>query len=158
MVIKKEILLMSLIFQMLFIKLSYLVNQEVFITLRNQLEISKIEESKERLFINILDKPGVAAKIFYPLSKNNINVDMIVQNISQDGISANLTFTVQSNEIRIAKSLLEKNQLKINYKSITSDSNVAKVSVIGMGMKSQSGVAQKMFQTLADNKINILKL
>ena len=83
---------------------------------------------------------------------------MIVQNTSQDGISANMTFTVQTNEMDIAKNLLEKSKLNIDYKSITTDSNVAKVSVIGVGMKSQSGVAQKMFQTLADHKINILAI
>ena len=104
------------------------------------------------------DKPGISATIFGILSNHKINVDMIVQNTSQDGISANMTFTVQTNEMDIAKSLLEKSKLKIDYKSITTDSNVAKVSVIGVGMKSQSGVAQKMFQTLADHKINILAI
>ena len=83
---------------------------------------------------------------------------MIVQNISQDGTSANITFTVQSDEMNRSKNLLEESQLKIEYKSITNESKVAKVSVIGMGMKSQSGVAQKMFQTLADKKINILAI
>ena len=116
-----------------------------------------INESKITIS-GVPDKPGIAATIFGILSKSNIDVDMIVQNISQDGISANLTFTVQSNEMSIAKRLLEKSKLEINYKSITTNSKVAMVSVIGMGMKSQSGVAQKMFQTLADKKINILAI
>jgi len=116
-----------------------------------------INESKITIS-GVPDKPGISATIFGILSKHNINVDMILQNISQDGITANLTFTVQSNEMDIAKRLLEKSKLEIKFKSLTSDSNVAKISVIGMGMKSQSGVAQKMFQTLADNKINILAI
>ena len=104
------------------------------------------------------DKPGIAATIFGILSKNNINVDMIVQNISQDGVSANLTFTVQSNDMEISKRLLEKNHKEISFKTISTDSEVSKISVIGMGMMSQSGVAEKMFKTLANKKINILAI
>ena len=83
---------------------------------------------------------------------------MIVQNISQDGISANLTFTVKNNDMGISKDLLEKNSDEIIYKQISTDSEVAKVSIIGVGMMSQSGVAEKMFQTLADQQINILAI
>ena len=104
----------------------------------------------------IPDKPGISAKIFGLMANNNINVDMIVQNISQDGISANITFTVPNNEINFAKSTLQKNLKNINYKSLSTNEKVSKISVIGMGMMSQSGVAQKMFKTLADNAINIL--
>ena len=103
--------------------------------------VSGVSYSKNEAKVTISgvpDVPGISAQIFGVLSDNNINVDMIVQNTSQDGISANLTFTVQTNEMDIAKSLLEKSKLKIDYKSITTDSNVAKVSVIGVGMKSQS--------------------
>ena len=96
--------------------------------------------------------------LFGILSKNNINVDMIVQNISQDGVSANLTFTVQSNDMKISKKLLEKNHKEISFKMISSDSEVSKISVVGIGMKSQSGVAEKMFRTLANKKINILAI
>ncbi len=123
--------------------------------------VSGISYSKNESKISISgvpDKPGISAKIFGILSQNNINVDMIVQNISQDGINANLTFTVESRDMSVAKKLLETNNLGIDFKSIISDDNVAKISVIGLGMKSQSGVAQKMFQTLADNKINILAI
>ena len=83
---------------------------------------------------------------------------MIVQNISQDGISANLTFTVLNKDMKISKNLLEKNSEKILYKQLSTNSEVAKISVIGMGMMSQSGVAEKMFQTLADQQINILAI
>ena len=106
----------------------------------------------------IADKPGISATIFGLLANNNINVDMIVQNTSQDGVTANITFTVPNSEIHNAKKILEENQNLINFKSIETDSNISKISVIGMGMMSQSGVAKKMFTTLADNSINILAI
>ena len=106
----------------------------------------------------IADKPGISATIFGLLANNNINVDMIVQNTSQDGVTANITFTVPNSEIHNAKNILEENQNLIDFKSIETDSNISKISVIGMGMMSQSGVAKKMFTTLADNSINILAI
>ncbi len=106
----------------------------------------------------IADKPGISATIFGLLANNNINVDMIVQNTSQDGVTANITFTVPNSDIHNAKKILEENQNLINFKSIESDSNISKISVIGMGMMSQSGVAKKMFTTLAHNSINILAI
>ena len=104
------------------------------------------------------DIPGISAKIFGSLADNNINVDMIVQNISQDGITANLTFTIQENEMDLAKQIIEANKPSIKYTSLSTNANVSKISVIGVGMKSQSGVAQKMFQTLANKHINILAI
>ncbi len=106
----------------------------------------------------IADKPGISATIFGLLANSNINVDMIVQNTSQDGITANITFTVPNSEMHNAKKILEENQNLIDFKSIETDSNISKISVIGMGMMSQSGVAKKMFTTLADNSINILAI
>ena len=106
----------------------------------------------------IADKPGISATIFGLLANNNINVDMIVQNTSQDGVTANITFTVPNSEIHNTKKLLEDNQNLIDFKSIETDTNISKISVIGMGMMSQSGVAKKMFTTLADNSINILAI
>ena len=106
----------------------------------------------------IADKPGISATIFGLLANNNINVDMIVQNTSQDGVKANITFTVPNSEIQNAKKLLEENQNLIEFKSIQADMNISKISVIGMGMMSQSGVAKKMFTTLAENSINILAI
>ena len=146
--------------------LSSLTNQEgTFIVNEKKLiekeVVSGVSYSKDESKITISgipDKPGIAAKIFRILSRNNINIDMIVQNISQDGISANLTFTVQNKDMKISKNLLEKNSEKILYKQLSTDSEVAKISVIGMGMMSQSGVAEKMFQTLADQQINILAI
>lgn len=106
----------------------------------------------------IPDLPGIAANIFGNLSENDINVDMIVQNISQDGIKANLTFTVQAKEINSVKNILENNKSIIQYNSFSTDDQVSKISVIGVGMKSQTGVAQKMFETLANNGINIMAI
>ena len=146
--------------------LSSLINQEgTFIVNEKKLiekeVVSGVSYSKDESKITISgipDKPGIAAKIFRILSRNNINIDMIVQNISQDGISANLTFTVLNKDMKISKNLLEKNSEKILYKQLSINSEVAKISVIGMGMMSQSGVAEKMFQTLADQQINILAI
>ncbi len=114
-------------------------------------------ESKVSLS-GIPDKPGLSAKIFGLLASKNINVDMIVQNISQDGISANITFTVPNNDINFTKKILENNKNEINYNSLKTDEKVSKISVIGMGMMSQTGVAQKMFKTLGNNSINILAI
>ena len=83
---------------------------------------------------------------------------MIVQNISQDGILANITFTINQKDYDLTKSVLENNNNELDYKSLSLDKNVAKISVIGMGMMSQSGVAEKMFKTLAKNAINILAI
>ena len=104
------------------------------------------------------DVPGISAKIFGVLSDNNINVDMIVQNISQDGIKANMTFTVQVNDMNLVRRLIEENKSIIKYDSLSTNADVSKISVIGVGMKSQSGVAQKMFQTLASKHMNILAI
>ena len=106
----------------------------------------------------ILDKPGISAKIFSLMTENNINVDMIVQNISQDGIFANITFTINQKDYDLTKSVLENSNNVLDYKSLSLDKNVAKISVIGMGMMSQSGVAEKMFKTLAKKGINILAI
>ena len=123
--------------------------------------VSGVSYSKNESKITISgipDKPGISAKIFGLLANKNINVDMIVQNISQDGINANITFTIPNNEVNYAKEILENNLGNINFKSLKTDENVSKISVIGMGMMSQSGVAKKMFETLANMSINILAI
>ena len=104
------------------------------------------------------DIPGISAKIFGALADNDINVDMIVQNISQDGITANMTFTVHDKDMDLAKQIIEANKPSIKYTSLSTNANVSKISVIGVGMKSQSGVAKKMFETLANKHINILAI
>jgi aspartate kinase len=100
------------------------------------------------------DRPGVAAAIFGPLADANINVDMIVQNVSEDG-TTDLTFTVTKGELDRAVDLLGKHQSELGYAQLKADPNVVKVSVIGVGMRSHAGVAQKMFSVLAEKGINI---
>jgi aspartate kinase len=123
--------------------------------------VSGVSYSKNEAKVTIsgiLDKPGISAIIFSLMTENNINVDMIVQNISQDGISANITFTINQKDYDLTKSVLKNSNNVLKYKSLLLDKNVAKISVVGMGMMSQSGVAEKMFKTLAKNAINILAI
>jgi len=103
----------------------------------------------------ISDQPGVAAAIFGPLADAGINVDMIVQNVSPDGRKTDLTFTCSRTEFPRAMAAIEASADKIGYKDVTSDATVAKVSVIGIGMRAHPGVAQTMFRTLSDKGINI---
>ncbi len=112
------------------------------------------DEAKITL-IGVPDRPGVAAGIFGPLTDGNINVDMIVQNVSADGTTTDLTFTVAKADFERALGALEQRREDLGYKQIISDNNVVKVSVIGVGMRSHAGVAQKMFSTLAEKGINI---
>jgi aspartate kinase len=101
------------------------------------------------------DKPGVAALVFGALADAHVNVDMIVQNVSEDGNSTDLTFTVGRNDLDAAMSVLEKLREQVNCKAIVPDPNVVKVSIVGMGMRSHAGVAQTMFSALAEKGINI---
>lgn len=112
------------------------------------------DEAKVTL-VGVADQPGVAAAIFGPLTDNAVNVDMIVQNVSEDGKSTDMTFTVGKADLARAVKVLEDAQSGLNYKRIVSDANVVKVSVIGVGMRSHAGVAQRMFKALADKGINI---
>ena len=114
-------------------------------------------ESKITL-TGIPDQPGISAQIFGVLADKNINVDMIVQNISQDGVSANITFTVPNIDLYNAENILKNDLNHLNFKDLDTNKNVSKISVVGMGMMSQSGVAKKMFKTLANNSINILAI
>ena len=108
--------------------------------------------------VGVVDKPGVAADIFEPIGKNNINIDMVIQNTSLDGKKANITFTIKREDLNKTLSIIEKNKQKINYNKITHDDKLAKISIIGAGMISESGVTHKMFRSLADEKINILAI
>ena len=106
----------------------------------------------------VVDKPGVAADVFEPIGKNNINIDMVIQNTSLDGKKANITFTIKREDLKKTLSLIEKNKEKLNYNKITHDDKLAKVSIIGAGMIASPGVTHKMFRSLADEKINILAI
>ena len=103
------------------------------------------------------DKPGVAANIFEPLSKAQINVDMVIQNISSDQKTTDITFTVKRDDVSKTKEIL-KNNSKINYKEIIQNNKVAKVSIVGAGMVSTPGVTYRMFRALSSEEINILAI
>jgi aspartate kinase len=104
---------------------------------------------------HVADKPGVAAAIFGPLADASINVDMIVQNVSEDGRTTDMTFTVTRADLERAVKVLRDAGKKLGFEAIKPDPNVVKVSVIGVGMRSHAGVALTMFRTLADKGINI---
>jgi aspartate kinase len=111
------------------------------------------DEAKVTL-VRVPDRPGVAAAIFGPLSDSAINVDMIVQNIAEDG-TTDLTFTVTKADLARTVKTLEERRGELKFKELKPDPNVVKISVIGVGMRSHAGVAQMMFQTLAEKGINI---
>ena len=112
------------------------------------------DEAKITL-VKVADKPGVAAAIFGPLADASINVDMIVQNVSADGKATDLTFTVTKGDLERAVETVEAKKKELGYQDLLSDPDVVKISVIGVGMRSHAGVAQRMFKTLAENGINI---
>jgi aspartate kinase len=119
--------------------------------------VSGIAYSREEAKITVAgvaDRPGIAAAIFGPLADAAINVDMIVQNVSEDG-RTDLTFTVTKADLDRAVAVLEQEKGKIGFTALQPDSDVVKISVIGVGMRSHAGVAKQMFQTLADRGINI---
>lgn len=111
------------------------------------------DEAKITLF-RVPDRPGVAAKIFQALADANVNVDMIIQNKTQTN-STDISFTVYKNELAKAIKVVQGNARKLGIKDIVCDENIAKVSIVGIGMRSHSGVASKMFSTLAKHKVNI---
>ena len=120
--------------------------------------VSGIVFSKNDSKITLLgvpDKPGVAAKIFGSLARQDINVDMIVQNISVDGKFSDLTFTVSENDLFRAKKSINKIKKEVGIKNILPDSKVAKLSIVGIGMRTNAGIAEEMFKALAKEKINI---
>ena len=112
------------------------------------------DEAKITL-IKVSDRPGAAARIFGPLADASVNVDMIVQNVSDDGKATDLTFTVTRSDLDRAIEILNQNKRDLGFEGISSDRNVVKVSVIGVGMRSHAGVAQRMFECLGDEGVNI---
>ena len=107
--------------------------------------------------VGVEDRPGVAANIFEPLSKAQINVDMVIQNISSDQKTTDITFTVKRDDVSKTKQILKDNK-NIKYKEIIQNDKVAKVSIVGAGMVSTPGVTYRMFRALADENINILAI
>ena len=116
--------------------------------------ISSTENDSKITLLGVKDRPGIAASIFKPLSKNSINVDMVVQNISSNGKETDLTFTIKSYDLVKTKKIIKNNKF-ISFKKMIFDTNVSKVSIIGVGMVTTPGVTFRMFQALAKQKINI---
>lgn len=122
-----------------------------------QQTVSGIAYSRDEAKITLRrvpDRPGIAAAIFGPLAEKNVNVDMIVQNVSADG-TTDLTFTVGKADLPRAQAALDATRSQVGYVEILTDPDVAKVSVVGVGMRSHAGVASTMFRALADKAINI---
>ena len=120
--------------------------------------VSGIAYSKDEAQISlrrVADKPGVAAAVFGPLAAANINVDMIVQNVSEDGTLTDMTFTVPTADYERSRQVLERSREQIGYRAVQGSTDVAKVSVIGIGMRSHAGVAADCFKALASKGINI---
>ena len=121
--------------------------------------VSGVTYSRDEAKITLLqvpDRPGVAAAIFGPLSDANVNVDMIVQNVSENGKATDLTFTVSRGELGRALEVLEACKSELGFSLAVPDAHVVKVSVVGVGMRSHAGVAKRMFSALAEHNINIL--
>ena len=117
--------------------------------------ITSTQNESKVTIAGVKDKPGVAASIFKPLSLNNINVDMVVQNISLNGKETDLTFTIKTDDIKKTQKLIRNNK-KISYRKLSYDNNVSKVSIIGVGMITTPGITYRMFQALAKKRINIM--
>ncbi|MGH1419184.1 MAG: aspartate kinase [Hyphomicrobiaceae bacterium] len=120
--------------------------------------IAYAKDEAKVTILNVEDKPGVAARIFGPLAEANINVDMIVQNVTPDGAHTDMTFTVPAGELQRALSVLDGARKDIGNCEITSSDDVAKVSIIGIGMRSHAGVAARMFAALSEKGINIIAI
>ena len=143
------------------VKSSFIKRPGTLITKRSNIVNNKIvtgisstqNDSKVSL-IGVKDEPGVAASIFKPLSKNLINVDMVVQNISANGKETDLTFTIKAEDLKKTKKIIELNK-NIRFRKLLLKKDVSKISVIGVGMITTPGVTFRMFQTLANKRINI---
>ena len=132
-----------------------LVNEEEIVEQKRITGIAYSRDDARVTLTGVPDKPGVAASVFGPLAAANINVDMIIQNIDEVGRVTDMTFTIGKGDFERAIAVLEKAKATLNYKEMTTDKNVAKISVVGVGMRSHAGIAQTMFETLAEKNINI---
>ncbi|MDE3015456.1 MAG: aspartate kinase [Pseudomonadota bacterium] len=135
---------------------TYLVNEEDIVEQKKITGIAYSRDEARVTLTGVPDKPGVAAAIFGPLADANINVDMIVQNVDEIGRVTDMTFTVNKTDLERAVAALQKARPVLQYKEMNADKNVAKISVVGVGMRSHAGVALDMFKTLAEKNINIL--
>ena len=133
-----------------------LVNEEDIVEEKRITGIAFSRDEARVTLTQIANIPGMSAALFGPLADANINVDMIVQNVTEDGKATDITFTVGNADLDRALATVEKSKGKLKFKSLHTDRNVAKISIIGVGMRSHAGIAQTMFKALADKNINIL--
>ena len=117
--------------------------------------ITSTKNDAKVTIVGVKDKPGVAAAVFKQLSLNQINVDMVVQNISLNGKETDLTFTIKSEDLKKTEKIIKKNK-RISFRKFSYDNNVSKVSIVGVGMITTPGITYRMFQALASKKINIM--
>ncbi len=115
--------------------------------------VTDLSESKVTI-VAVPDRPGISAALFEPLAAANVNVDMIVQNTSHDG-TTDISFTMPKSDMATAESIVSRVAAEIGARGVEHDSEIAKISLVGAGMKSSPGIAAKMFRTLADNEVNI---
>jgi len=134
---------------------TFVVSEDEIVEHQTISGISHSRDEAKITLVNVADQPGVAAAIFGPLAEANINVDMIVQNISHGGGGTDLTFTVGQDDLAGALDVLERKHGEMGIDAVISDGDVAKISVVGVGMRSHAGVAQTMFSALAEKGINI---
>ena len=132
-------------------------NQESIDYTKSVTGVAYSKDDAKVTLIGVQDKPGVAANIFEPLSKNQVNVDMVIQNISSDQKTTDITFTIKREDLLKTIDIL-KNNKSIVYKNISHDDKVSKISIVGAGMVSTPGVTYRMFRALADEKINIIAI
>jgi aspartate kinase len=132
-------------------------NQESIDYSKSVTGVAYSKDDAKITLISVEDKPGVAADIFEPLSKNQINIDMVIQNISSDGKTTDLTFTIKRNDLSKTIEIL-KNNKNIKFEELNSNDKVSKISIVGAGMITTPGVTYKMFRALADDNINILAI
>ena len=132
-------------------------NQESIDYTKSVTGVAYSKDDAKITLIGVQDKPGVAANIFEPLSKKQINVDMVIQNISSDQKTTDITFTIKRDDVLKTIEIL-KNNKNIQYENISHNSKVSKISIVGAGMVSTPGVTYRMFRGLADEKINIIAI
>lgn len=137
---------------------SLLVEEKEVVERRLVTGITYSNDEARITLVAVPNTPGVAASIFGPLAEAEVNVDMIIQNISEDGKTTDMTFTASKTDAARAVKVLEGLKAALKYRNLVMDTKVSKVSVIGVGMRTHAGIAQQMFKTLADKGINILAI
>ena len=132
-------------------------NQESIDYTKSVTGVAYSKDDAKITLLGVQDKPGVAANIFEPLSKNQVNVDMVIQNISSDQKTTDITFTIKRDDLLKTIEIIENNK-NIKYENLNNNDKVSKISIVGAGMVSTPGVTYRMFRALAEEKINILAI